>query len=61
MNDKEIKEIVDEILKIEKESINRRRDTINAATTKFGRNKADSDVVNRILAIMELGGQDNEN
>lgn len=60
MNDISVSEVIEEVLNIEKESIRKRQDVVNVNTSKFGRNKADADVVNKILAILEAGGIGNE-
>lgn len=60
MSDITVLDVMEEVLKIERQSIRKRQDTVSANTTKFGRNKADSDVVNKILAVLEAGGIGNE-
>ena len=55
-----VEEVMDKVLEIERESIKKRQDVVNADTVKFGRNKADMDVVNKILAVLEAGGIGNE-
>ena len=60
MSDVTVLDVMEEVLKIERQSIKKRQDTVNANTIKFGRNKADSDVVNKILAVLEEGGIGNE-
>lgn len=61
MSDVTIGDVMEEILKIERESIRKRKDVVTVNTAKFGKNKADADVVNKILAILEAGGIGNEN
>ena len=56
-----VNEMIEEILKIERESIKKRHNVVNKNTTRYGRHKEDSDVVNKILAIIEAGGIGNEN
>ena len=56
-----VSEVMEEILNIERESIKKRQNIVSANTAKFGRNKEDADVVNKILAIIEAGGIDDEN
>lgn len=60
MSNISVDEVMEEVIRIEKESIKKRQDIINANTTKFGKNKADVDVVNKILAVLEAGGVGNE-
>lgn len=61
MNSVSVSEVMEEILKIERESIKKRQNVVNANTARYGRNKEDADVVNKILAIIEAGGIGNEN
>lgn len=56
-----VDEVIEEILKIEKESIKKRQNVVDASTIKYGRNKEDADVVAKILAVIEAGGIGNEN
>lgn len=60
MNDELVKDIADSILDIERKSIRRRKDVINTSNKFSGVNKADADVVNAIIAVLEDGGS-NEN
>lgn len=54
-------EMVDEILKIEKEAIRRRRDVVSTNTMKYGKNKADADVVTKIINILNERGVGDDN
>lgn len=60
MNDELIKDIADSILDIERKAIRKRKDVINTSNKFSGLNKADADVVNAIIAVLEDGGS-NEN
>ncbi len=60
MNDELVKYIADNILDIERESIKKRKDVVNTSNKFSGINKADADVVNAIIAVLEDGGN-NEN
>lgn len=60
MNDEIIKDIADSILDIERKAIRKRKDVINTSNKFSGLNKADADVVNAIIAVLEDGGS-NEN
>ena len=55
-----VDEAMEKILKIERESIKKRQDVVSANTMKFGKNKADADVVHAILNILEEEGVGNE-
>ena len=56
MSDVTVLDVMEDVLEIERQSIKKRQDTVNANTIKLGRNKADSDVVNKILAVLKVGG-----
>ena len=60
MNNFEIEAAVNEILKIERESIKKRKDAVSGTSTILGKNRADIDVVNKILSMLEVGGIGNE-
>lgn len=60
MNNITVDEVIEEILEIERKSIKKRRQIVSTNTIKYGRNKADADVVNEILAKIEAGGIGNE-
>lgn len=60
MNNELIKSIADSILDIERESIRERKNVINISNKFSGVNKADTDVVNAIIAVLKDGGT-NEN
>lgn len=51
-----IDQVIEEILEIERKSIKKRKQIVSASTIKYGKNKADADVVNEILAKIEAGG-----
>lgn len=55
-----IDDVIEEILEIERKSIKKRKQVVSANTMKYGKNKADADVVNEILAKIEAGGIGNE-
>ena len=56
-----VAEMIEEILDIERESIKKRKQVVSANTAKYGKNKADSDAVNAILAKIDNEGIGNEN
>lgn len=58
MNKEDIIKIANSILDIERESIKRRKDTINTSNKFGGVNKADADVVNAIISVLGNGGND---
>ena len=60
MSNELIKGIADKILDIERESIKKRKDIVNTSNKFSGINKADADVVNAIIAVLE-DGDSNEN
>ena len=60
MNKITVEDAMEEVLKIERASIKKRQDIVNAKTAKLGKNKADADVVNKIIAVLEAGGIGNE-
>lgn len=53
MNDKKIDDYVNEIIKIEKEAINKRLNSINAKGGIQNSNKAEIEVVNKILSLLD--------
>lgn len=56
MSNVTIDEVIEEILEIERKSIKKRKQIVSTNTMKYGKNKADADVVNEILAKIEAGG-----
>jgi len=60
MSNVTIDDVIAEILEIERKSIKKRKQIVSTNTMKYGKNKADSDVVNEILAKIEAGGIGNE-
>lgn len=60
MSNVTISDVIEEILEIERKSIKKRKQVVSANTVKYGKNKADADVVNEILAKIEAGGIGNE-
>lgn len=60
MSNVTIDDVIEEILEIERKSIKKRKQIVSANTMKYGKNKADADVVNEILAKIEAGGIGNE-
>lgn len=60
MSNVTIDEVIEEILEIERKSIKKRKQVVSANTMKYGKNKADADVVNEILAKIEAGGVGDE-
>lgn len=56
MNNITASQMIELILELEKESIKTRRDIVNAS--KYGKNKVDADVVDKILAALEGGEED---
>lgn len=61
MNKLTVDKMVDIILDMERESIKKRGDIVTTNTIKYGKYKADSEVVNRILLELSERGIKNEN
>lgn len=60
MNKERIADIANNILEIEHESIKKRRETAKPTNKFSGVNKADSDVVNAILSLVDDGGNNED-
>ena len=52
--------MLEEVLEIERESIRKRKNTVDGEYTRLGRYKEDTDVVRKILTIIDERGIGNE-
>ena len=55
-----VDEMLEEVLEIERESIRKRKNTVDGEYTRLGRYKEDTDVVSKILTIIDERGIGNE-
>ena len=55
-----VDEMLEEVLEIERESIRKRKNTVDGENTRLGRYKEDTDVVRKILTIIDERGIGNE-
>lgn len=55
-----VDEMLEEVLEIERESIRKRKNTVDGEYTRLGRYKEDTDVVRKILTIIDERGIGNE-
>ena len=56
-----VDEMLEEVLEIERESITKRKNTVDGDNIRLGRYKEDTDVVRKILTIIDERGIENEN
>ena len=56
-----VDEMLEEVLEIERESIRKRKNTVDGDNIRLGRYKEDTDVVRKILTIIDERGIENEN
>lgn len=56
-----VDEMLEEVLEIERESIRKRKNTVDGDNIRLGRYKEDTDVVRKILTIIDERGIGNEN
>lgn len=55
MNKEKVEALVKDIMMIEKDSMKKRFDSSNGNNEKFSTNKADTEVVNKILSLLGEG------
>ena len=56
-----VDEMLEEVLEIERESIRKRKNTVDGDNIRLGLYKEDTDVVRKILTIIDERGIENEN
>lgn len=61
MSDVSVEQMAEEIVKIEERAIQKKLDVFSSKEKVFGKAKIDADAVNKILAVLDAGGVEDEN